>query len=237
MKLAILAGGLGSRLAEETDERPKALVEIGGGPIMWHIVRHYAHHGVTEVLIALGHLGHHIRSYVSENPNGFGPNVTVDLLDTGESTGTGGRVKQLAEAIGDRFLLAYCDGLSDIDVGALAEAHESRGGLTTLTLAHPPPRFGKVRLDGDLVTEFREKPQELDEWVNAGIFVVERDVCDYIDGDDTEWDRTVLPRLASDRRLFAYRHDSFWRCMDTLADKRSLEKIWRGGAAPWKTWE
>jgi glucose-1-phosphate cytidylyltransferase len=235
----ILAGGLGTRLAEETDERPKALVEIGGRPILWHIMSYYAHFGLTDFIVALGYLGDKIVQYVDEHRGGQVPSHwKIDLINTGQGTNTGGRVKRLEGTIAESpFLLTWCDGLSDINPASLISLHESHPGLTTLVAVHPPSRFGEVELEGDRVTRFREKPERPDEWINGGIFIVDRKVCDYIEDDDTDWDRAVLPRLAEDGLLYAYRHTSFWQCMDTLKERRALEAIWQSGTAPWKVWE
>ncbi len=234
----ILAGGLGTRLAEETDERPKALVEIGGRPILWHIMRYYAHFGVTDFVVALGYMGDEIRRYVEEHRGGDVPtDWNVRLVDTGPHTNTGGRIKRLEDTIDDpTFLLTWCDGLSDIDPAALLALHQSHSGLVTLTAVHPPSRFGEVELEGDRVSRFQEKPARSDQWINGGVFAVSQEIFDHIDGDEIDWDRAVLPRLAELGLLFAYRHSSFWHCMDTLKERRSLESIWQSGAAPWKVW-
>ncbi len=201
-------------------------------------MRYYAHFGLDHFIVALGYLGGEIRRYFDEQHGSDVPSSwEIDLIDTGQNTNTGGRVKRLETAIDESpFLLTWCDGLSDVDPALLLARHESHQGLATLTAVHPPSRFGEVELDDDRVTRFREKPQRPDEWINGGIFIVDRRVCDYIEGDDTDWDRAVLPRLAEDGLLFAYRHTSFWHCMDTLKERRSLESIWQSGSAPWKVW-
>lgn len=256
MKVAILAGGLGTRIAEETEARPKALVEIGGRPILWHIMRYYLHFGFDEITVALGYKGEMIRSYFNgavqagdasrrsqsrerTPPAGdSNPGWRLDLIDTGPETQTGGRIKRLAPHLGNEtFMLTWCDGLADIDLGALLAFHRSHGRLATLTAIHPPARFGRVKLSGDQVFEFAEKPQEPDEWINGAYFVLEPGVFDYIEGDDTEWDREALVRMACDGELMAFRHESFWHCMDTLKEKRDLQKLWDSGMAPWKVWD
>lgn len=256
MKVAILAGGVGSRLAEETQVKPKPLVEIGGRPILWHIMMHYARYGYSDFVIALGYKGELIKKYMvdycSLNSNltvnlktgavkangGFRPDWTVDLLDTGMSTLTGGRIKRLAPALGNEtFMLTWGDGVSDVNLNALLAFHRSHGKLATLTAVHPIARFGHLELDGDQITEFSEKPQTRVGWINGAFFVLEPEVFDYIDGDQTQWEREPLERLARDGQLMAYRHSSFWQCMDTLRDKVMLEELWESGNAPWRTWD
>ena len=256
MKVAILAGGKGSRLAEETEVRPKAMVEIAGRPIVWHIMKHYAHYGFTEFVLALGYKGEMIKRYMvdycSLNSNltvnlstgevkmngGCRPNWIIDLVDTGIPTMTGGRIKRLAPYLGNEtFMLTWCDGLSDIDLRELLAFHRSHGKLATLTAVRPPARYGHLVFEGDRVTEFSEKPQIGEGWINGAFFVLEPGVLDYIDGDETMWEREPLERLARDGQLTAYRHTSFWQCMDTLREKFILETLWEGGQAPWKVWE
>jgi glucose-1-phosphate cytidylyltransferase len=256
-KVAILAGGLGSRIQEETEIKPKPMVEIGGRPILWHIMKHYAHHGFRDFVIALGYKGEVIKRYmveyaslqsdltvglkdgriVSHNGNGAGPDDwTVDLIDTGLDTATGGRIKRLAPYVGNgTFMLTWGDGVSDVDLHRLLEFHRSHGKLATLTAVRPPARFGHLEMDGDAVVEFSEKPQLGEGWINGAFFVLEPAVFDYVDGDDTAWEREPLERLARDGQLMAYRHESFWQCMDTLRDKKLLEELWQNGA-PWRTW-
>jgi glucose-1-phosphate cytidylyltransferase len=253
MKVAILAGGAGSRLAEETQVRPKALVEIGGRPILWHIMTHYAHHGLNEFVIALGYKGEMIKKYMvdycSLNSNltvnlqsgevtvhdGYKPNWIVELVDTGIPTMTGGRIKRLAPHLGDgTFMLTWCDGLSDVDLNDLLAFHRSHGKLATLTAVRPPARYGHLVFDGARVSEFSEKPQIGEGWINGAFFVLEPGVFEYIDGDDTVWEREPLEGLARDGQLMAYRHASFWQCMDTLREKYILETLWQSGNPPWK---
>lgn len=256
MKVAILAGGAGSRLAEETDVKPKAMVEIGGRPIIWHIMRHYAHFGFKEFIIALGYKGEVLKKYIvdysSLNSNlivnlrtgevktngGYRPDWTIELVDTGISTSTGGRIKRLAPYINNEtFMLTWCDGLSDVDLHRLLAFHRSQGKLATLTAVRPPARYGHLAFDGDRVMEFTEKPQIGEGWINGAFFVLEPGVFDYIDGDDTQWEKEPLENLAKDGQLMAYRHDSFWQCMDTLREKYILETLWQEGNPPWKVWE
>jgi glucose-1-phosphate cytidylyltransferase len=260
MKVGILAGGVGSRLAEETEVRPKPMVEIGGRPILWHILRHYSHHGFKEFVIALGYKGDHIKRYMLEYSMFNGKNLTVDLrnagieashdragsdlddwivqlIDTGNETATGGRIKRLAPYLGSgTFMLTWGDGVSDVDLGALLAFHRSHGKLATVTAARPTARFGKLELDGDQVVSFTEKPQLDEGWINGAFFVLERGIFDYIDGDTTQWEREPLERLAKDGQLMAYLHHSFWQCMDTLRDRKLLEELWQTGEAPWRTW-
>jgi glucose-1-phosphate cytidylyltransferase len=256
MKVVILAGGLGSRLAEETGLRPKPMVEIGGKPMLWHIMHTYAHHGIDEFVIALGYRGEVVKEYflnfyalnndisvdlatgASTIHDGRQPRWTVHLVDTGLHTQTGGRVKRLRSWIGDdqTFMLTYGDGLADVDVAALARFHAAHGKLATVTTVRPPARFGGIVFEGERVSEFTEKPQAGEGWINGGFFVLDRRVLDYIDGDETLWEREPLERLASDGQLMAYRHAGFWQPMDTLRERRLLEDLWSSGAAPWKVW-
>jgi glucose-1-phosphate cytidylyltransferase len=255
MKVAILCGGLGTRLAEATEVRPKPLVEIGGRPILWHIMKGYAEQGFTEFVLALGYRGEAIKRWVLEYHHlrgdltvalgagtvrvhpGAHEDWTVHLVDTGQATQTGGRVKRLRPWLADGpFMLTYGDGVSDVDLRALLALHRRERRLVTLTAVRPPARFGGVAFDGDLVSEFVEKPQIGEGWINGGFFVMEPDVFDYIAGDETYLERDPLERLAKDRQLAAYRHTGFWQCMDTLRDVRLLEGLWESGRAPWKTW-
>jgi glucose-1-phosphate cytidylyltransferase len=256
MKVAILAGGLGTRLSEETEAKPKPMVEIGGRPILWHIMMIYSHYGINDFTIALGYKGEVIKRYIADycslNSNltvnmrkgevtrndGYIPDWTVDLVDTGFYSNTGGRIKRLAPYIGkETFMLTWGDGVADIDLHKLLEFHRSHGKLATLTAVHPPARFGHLELDSDQITEFSEKPQTREGWINGAFFVLEPEVFDYIDGDNTQWEKEPLERLAKEGQLMAYRHSSFWQCMDTLRDKRLLENLWQSGKAPWKIWE
>ncbi len=257
MKVAILAGGMGTRLAEETDHRPKPMVEIGGKPILWHIMKYYSSYGLNEFIIALGYKKEAIIRYfldlhyyssdltistgdgsITVHDQQRGPDWTVHLIDTGLVTDTGGRIKRLAPYIGSStFMLTWCDGLSDVDLGGLLAFHRSHGKLATVTTVRAPGRFGYISLDGDNVSCFREKPADGNGWINGAFFVLEPGVFKYIGGDATSWERESMERLAADTQLVAFRHSSFWQCMDTLREKRLLEELWAEGKAPWKTWE
>lgn len=255
MKVAILAGGVGTRLAEETETRPKPMVEIGGRPILWHIMMHYARYGHAEFLLALGYKGEYIKRYVTDFArlhgdltvdcargtvtcsNGHAPAWRVHLIDTGIDTLTGGRIKRLGPWIGNEpFMLTWGDGVSDVDLDALVDFHRGHGRLATVTAVRPPARFGHLEFDGDLVREFSEKPQTAEGWINGAFFVLEPEVLDYIEGDETQWEREPMERLAREGQLMAYRHEGFWQCMDTLRDKRLLQHLWDTGEARWKTW-
>jgi glucose-1-phosphate cytidylyltransferase len=257
MKVAILAGGMGTRIAEETDQRPKALVEIGGKPILWHIMKYYSSHGMNEFIIALGYKKETIIRYFMDlyyygsdltinTGNGSitvhdqkrGPDWIVHLIDTGVSTDTGGRIKRLAPYVGNStFMLTWCDGLTNVDLGNLLAFHQSRGKLATVTAVRAPGRFGCLELDHEHVTGFREKPTDGEGWINGAFFVLEPGVFKYIRDDTTSWERGPMVRLAAEGQLAAYRHNSFWQCMDTLREKRLLEELWAEGRAPWKIWE
>lgn len=256
MKVAILAGGAGTRLAEETEIKPKPMVEIGGRPILWHIMRHYAHYGFKDFVIALGYKGEVIKRYMLDycslhsnltvnlrtgevrREGNFTPDWTVELIDTGIRTQTGGRIKRLQPYLGNEtFMLTWGDGVSDVDLRRLLEFHRRHGKLATLTAVRPPARYGHLKFDGDRVAEFTEKPQIGEGWINGAFFVLEPGIFDYIDGDDTVWEREPLERLAADGQLMAYKHESFWQCMDTLREKYILQQLWDSGRAPWKIWE
>jgi glucose-1-phosphate cytidylyltransferase len=256
MKVAILAGGAGTRLAEETVTRPKGMVEIGGKPILWHIMKHYFVYGFNQFVIALGYKGECIKDYFlnyrSLNSNltvnvgdgtvqvhdGDCPDWSVELIDTGNATQTGGRIKRLVPYLGNEtFMLTWSDGVSDVNLDELLAFHRSHGKLATLTAVHPIARFGYLDIEGDQVVTFSEKLQTREGMINGAFFVLEPGVFDYIDGDDTSWEKVSMARLAQDGQLMAYKHDAFWRCMDTLHDKRTLESIWQAGNPPWKTWE
>jgi len=256
MKVAILAGGLGSRLAEETELKPKPMVEIGGKPILWHIMMHYAHYGLNEFAIALGYKGEVIKKYMLDYCSlnrdlsvslktgkvkmngGVVPDWNVDLVDTGMKTQTGGRIKRLAPYLGNEtFMLTWGDGVSDIDLNDLLAFHRSHGKLATLTAVRPTARFGHLEMDGNQITEFSEKPQTKEGWINGAFFVLEPEIFDFIDGDNTHFEKEPLERLAGEGQLMAYRHTGFWQCMDTIREKKILETYWESGNAPWKTWE
>lgn len=256
MKVAILAGGVGSRLSEETVVKPKPMVEIGGRPILWHILMHYSHYGLNEFVIALGYKGEYIKKYfvdycsvesditvkvatgdVMRHGNSH-PNWTVELIDTGNATLTGGRIKRLAPYLGNKpFMLTWGDGVSNVDLHKLLEFHRSHGKLATVTAVRPPARFGHMIFNGDEVREFSEKPQAAEGWINGAFFVLEPKVLDYIEGDETQFEREPMERLAREGQLMAYRHTDFWQCMDTLRDKVLLESLWQKGNPPWQTWK
>ncbi len=256
MKVAILAGGFGTRLAEETEIKPKPMVEIGGRPILWHIMMHYSYYGFKNFTIALGYKGEIIKKYMVDYypiysdltvnlksgkvivHDGPKQDWTVELVNTGIRTQTGGRIKKLAPYLGNEtFMLTWGDGVSDVNLQKLLTFHQSHGKLATVTAVRPPARYGYMKFDEDRVHEFTEKPQIGEGWINGAFFVLEPEVFNYIDGDDTIWEREPLERLAKDGQLMAYRHTSFWQCMDTLREKYILESLWQSGKAPWKIWK
>jgi glucose-1-phosphate cytidylyltransferase len=255
VKVAILAGGLGSRLAEETEARPKPMVEIGNRPMLWHIMKIYSTFGFKDFVVALGYRGTYIKRWAIDYA-ALEDDFTVDvrgssvhrhgreaedwrisLVETGLATQTGGRVKRLGSHLGEgTFMLTWGDGVSDIDIDALLRFHRSHGRLATMTAVRPPARFGHIELDGDRIAEFSEKPQAAEGWINGAFFVLEPAVLDYIDDDMTHFEREPLERLAAEGELMAYRHDGFWQCMDTIRDRVRLEELWTSGEAPWKIW-
>jgi len=255
MKAVILAGGLGTRISEESGVRPKPMVEIGGRPVLWHILKIYSSHGINDFVICLGYKGYLIKEYFA-NYFLHMSDVTFDmarnqmqvhhqhaepwqvtLVDTGEATQTGGRLKRVRSYVGDEeFCFTYGDGLSDVNVGELVKFHRNSGTIATLTAAQPPGRFGALDVHGTLITTFEEKPRGDGSLINGGFFVLSPGVFDYIDGDDTVWERAPLERLARERQLSAFVHDGFWQPMDTLRDKTLLESLWQSGKAPWKVW-
>jgi glucose-1-phosphate cytidylyltransferase len=257
MKAILLAGGLGTRLAEETVSRPKPMVEIGGRPILWHIMKSYSQHGIKEFVICLGYKGYLIKEYfanyalhmsdvtidmrggVTEVHRNMVEDWRVTLVDTGDTTMTGGRLKRAMQYLGndETFCLTYGDGVGNVDIAASVEAHRRHGKLATVTAVRPLSRFGQLELDGDRVTDFAEKPIEEGGWINGGYFVLERGVDAYIEGDDTTWERQPMERLAHDGQLNAHFHDGFWQPMDTLRDRQLLESLWEKKEAPWRTWD
>jgi glucose-1-phosphate cytidylyltransferase len=255
MKVAILAGGYGTRLAEETEIRPKPMVEIGGKPILWHIMKIYSHFGFNDFVVALGYKGEYIKKYMVDycqlNSNlkiDFNNNEiqhqnkekldwTVELIETGLRTQTGGRIKRLQPYVNNEtFMLTWGDGVANIDLDKLLDFHRSHGKLATLTAVRPPARYGHLDLDGDRIGIFSEKPQTREGWINGAFFVLEPGVFDYIVDDQTQWEKEPLENLAKDGQLMAYRHTSFWQCMDTLREKYILENYWNSGTPPWKIW-
>jgi glucose-1-phosphate cytidylyltransferase len=255
VKTVILAGGLGSRLAEQTDVVPKPMVRIGDHPILWHIMRGYSAFGFTEFVVTVGYKGDVIKNYFLDYfqlSNDFTVSTadgrvdvhhrtrddwTVHVVDTGVETQTGGRLRLLRPWLEDgRFMLAYGDGVANVDIKALLAFHERHGRLATVTAVRPPARFGGLIFDGDVVSEFTEKPQIGEGWINGGFFVLEPGVLDYIESEETIWEREPLERLASEGQLVAYRHDGFWQPMDTLRDVRLLESLWHSDNVPWKVW-
>lgn len=254
MKVGILAGGVGSRLSEETVLKPKPMVEIGGRPILWHIMQSYASFGHSDFVIGLGYKGEYIKRYmldycslssnlkvhlghgeVISETRGSEEDWTVELIDTGQESGTGGRIRQLVPYMGDEtFMLTWGDGVSNIDLDALLAFHRSHGKLATVTAVRPPARFGLIEMDGDRVVKFSEKPQLGEGWINGAFFVLEPGVADYVDDDLVMWEQSPMERLAADGELMAFKHEGFWQCMDTLRHKKLLEELWATGDAPWK---
>ncbi|AKS23131.1 glucose-1-phosphate cytidylyltransferase [Leptospirillum sp. Group II 'CF-1'] len=255
-KAVILAGGLGTRISEETTLKPKPMIEIGGKPILWHIMKIYSAHGIQDFIICLGYKGYVIKEYFANyflhmsnvtidltcNKMSFLANNaepwTITLIDTGEETMIGGRIKRIIPYVkdDDYFCLTYGDGVSDINIKSLIEFHKSHGRLATVTATQPPGRFGSLVLDGSRVAGFQEKPQGDGGWINGGFFVLSPKVGDYIEGDHTVWERDPMEQLARDGQLSAFFHQGFWQPMDTMRDKRHLEELWDAGKAPWKIW-
>lgn len=255
MKVVLLAGGLGTRLAEETEVKPKPMVEVGGYPILWHIIKNYSHHGFKEFFIALGYKGEVIKKFFLDycNLNGnmridFATGKTeigdrecedwiLNLIETGQNSMTGGRIKRLENHLrAATFMVTYGDGVSDINLQKLLEFHRSHGKLATVTAVHPPARFGELLINEDFSTDFAEKPQTHDGWINGGFMVFEPQILDYLTDDASILEKDVLERLAAEKQLMAYRHEGFWQCMDTLRDKKYLDSLWDAGNPPWKIW-
>ena len=257
MKVVILAGGLGTRLSEETHLKPKPMVDIGGKPILWHIMKTYSHHGINDFIICCGYKGYVIKEYFS-NYFMHMSDVTFDLrynkmkvhrksaepwkvtlVDTGEHTMTGGRLLRVKEHIGNdkNFCFTYGDGVSDIDVGRSIDFHNGHGRLATMAATYPPGRFGSVTVSDGKVSKFKEKPQGDGSFINAGYFVLNKNVFDYIKDDATIWEKAPLENLSKDDQLMAYKHMGFWRPMDTLRDKNALDHLWTNSCAPWKVWD
>ena len=255
MKVIILCGGMGTRLREETEFKPKPMVEIGGKPILWHIMKHYAHYGFKEFFIALGYKGEFIKRYFMDyySLNGSmtinlsnggverhekeSDDWIIHLMETGQATYTGGRVKRLEQWLrNETFMVTYGDGIGNIDLKDLLRFHRSHGRIATVTAVRPPARFGGLIFDGDFVTSFTEKPQIGEGWINGGFLVFEPTIFRYLEGDRSSLEADAMERLAAEHQLVAYKHGHFWQCMDTLRDKRLLESLWQEGRAPWKVW-
>ncbi len=255
MKAVILAGGLGTRLSEETQARPKPMVEIGGKPVLWHVMKTYSYWGINDFVICCGYKGYMIKEYfhnyslhMSDVTIDFRKNAltvhqnnvepwSVTLVDTGESTMTGGRLRRVRHHLGDEpFCFTYGDGLSDVNVAESIAFHRDKGSMATLTAVQPPGRFGHIQMDRHRITSFKEKPEGDGAWINGGYFILDPRVIEYISGDDTSWEKEPLEQLAAAGELAAYKHDGFWQPLDTLRDKILLEELWREGRAPWKVW-
>ena len=257
MKVVLFCGGLGLRMGEETSRTPKPMIHVGSRPILWHIMKYYAHFGHNDFVIALGYKGEYIKRFFVDYANlssdlsisfadgtvqrdavnGGSEDWNIRLVDTGLSSQTGGRIKRLRRELDDgTFMLTWGDGVSTVDLDKLIAFHRAHGKIATLTAVRPPARFGHLELDGDQIVEFSEKPQLGEGWINGAFFVLEPAVFDYIEGDLTHFEREPLERLAADSQLMAYRHHDFWQCMDTLREKLLLDELWESGEAPWKVW-
>jgi len=261
MQAVILAGGLGSRLQEETSVKPKPMVEIGGRPMLWHIMKIYATYGIKEFCVALGYKGELIKNFflnyyhlqndltvhldqgrveVHDEAAGHtqpSEDWKVHLVDTGLGTQTGGRIKRLAPWLRDQtFCMTYGDGVADVNISRLLEFHKAHGKLATVTVARPPARFGSLQFEGDRILDFSEKPQTGEGWINGGFFILEPGILDYIEGDETDFSSGPMEKLVEEQQLVAYKHEGFWQCMDTLRDLQLLENLWHTGKAPWKKW-
>ena len=233
MKVVILAGGYGTRISEESHLLPKPMIEIGGKPILWHIMKIYSAYKINDFVICLGYKGEKIKEYFGQFDSEL---WNIQLIDTGLDTMTGGRLKRIQEKIDNTFCVTYGDGLSDLDINGLISFHKEKKSLATLTASHPPGRFGVLNLSGDYVTEFHEKHSGESSWINGGFFVFEPEIFDYLQDDSTVLERTPLETLAKEKKLAAFKHNGFWHPMDTQRDKNHLEKLWTSGKAPWKIW-
>lgn len=255
MKAVILAGGLGTRISEESHLKPKPMIEVGGKPILWHILKIYSHHGINDFIICLGYKGYIIKEYfanyflhMSDVAFDMQNNEMkvlqkkaepwrITLVDTGENTLTGGRLRRVKEHIGNEtFCFTYGDGVTDLDIGQLVDFHKTRGALATVTAIQPPGRYGALEISDNIVKNFQEKPAGDGSWINGGFFVLEPKVIDLIEGDNSSWEQEPLMRLAAEGQLQAFQHRGFWQAMDTLRDKNRLEELWAAGKAPWKVW-
>jgi glucose-1-phosphate cytidylyltransferase len=257
MRTVILAGGLGTRLSEETSVRPKPMVEVGGYPLLWHLMNIYAHYEIKRFVLALGYKGDVIKDYFLRY-HATNSDITVNLcngaveyhkthrrdwevrmIDTGDGTLTGGRLHRLEPHLRDSgtFMLTYGDGVADVNIAELYEFHKQHGRIATLTAVRPPARFGTMQFDGNRVIDFKEKPQTQEGWINGGFFVFEPAVFDYLHGDDSVLEGDPLEHLAEDGELMAYQHYGFWQCMDTLRDRNRLQSLWESGEAPWRVWK
>jgi glucose-1-phosphate cytidylyltransferase len=256
MKAVILAGGLGTRISEETESKPKPMIEIGAKPLLWHVMKIYSAHGINEFVVCLGYRGYVIKEYFANYYLHMG-DVTFDmkdnrmevhqsgaepwkvtLIDTGEETMTGGRLKRVLPYVDDEeFCFTYGDGVADLDIGELIRFHREHGRLATVTAVQPSGRFGALDIEGDVIRRYEEKPKGDGGWINGGFFVLSPEVASYVDGDSTVWEQQPLQRLAEDEQLAAYRHSGFWYAVDTVRDKRHLQELWESGSAPWKLWE
>ena len=256
MKAVILAGGYGTRISEETQTKPKPLIEIGGRPILWHIMKTYSHYGINDFIICCGYKGYKIKEYFA-NYFSHNSDITVDLknnhvevhqnpsepwkvtlVDTGLDTMTGGRLKRVEKYVGNEtFCFTYGDGVSDVNISELVEYHQKNKKSATVTSVQPPGRYGNLELNDNLVSKFIEKPQGDGGWINGGFFVLEHNVFDYIKDDKTTWEKDSLEKLADDNQLVAFKHNGFWQPLDTLRDKNSLEKLWVSNQAKWKVWQ
>jgi glucose-1-phosphate cytidylyltransferase len=255
MKAVILAGGLGTRISEETESKPKPMIEVGAKPLLWHVMKIYSAHGIGEFVVCLGYRGYVIKEYFANYYLHMG-DVTFDmednrmevhqsgaepwkvtLIDTGEATMTGGRLKRVLPYVdGEDFCFTYGDGVANLDLGALLDFHRAQGRLATVTAVQPSGRFGALDIEGDLIRRYEEKPKGDGGWINGGFFVLSPEVARYIDGDETVWEQEPLQRLAEDDQLAAYRHRGFWHAVDTVRDKRHLQELWESGEPPWKLW-
>jgi len=255
MKAVILAGGFGTRISEETHVKPKPMIEIGGRPILWHIMKIYSHHGINEFIVCLGYKGYVIKEYFAnyflhmsdvtfdmtnnsmEVHHRYTEPWKVTLVDTGDDSMTGGRLKRVKPYLnGESFCFTYGDGVSDVNIVDLINYHTSHGKLATMTAIQPPGRYGSLDIDDNLIRQFQEKPKGDGGWVNGGFFILEPKVLDYIAGDQITWEQEPLEHLAHENQLVAYKHDGFWKAMDTLRDKMNLEELWQTNKAPWKVW-